>query len=60
MWPPLPPEPADPEAAGDSEPEEPHPWELLPAVQRLSDVLQYLRDQHWYCLFCGAQVRGHC
>lgn len=58
MWPPLPPPPvADTGAAGDREPEaEQHPWELLPAPQRLADVLEYLRGQHCYCLFCGCQV----
>lgn len=61
LWsPPLsPPPPAaeDEPGAGDSEPEaEPHPWELLLAQQRLADVLEYLRGQHSYCLFCGCQV----
>lgn len=60
MWPPPPPAPAEPEAAeddGQTVEQPPHPWELLPAQQRLVDVLQYLRDRHVYCLFCGAQVR---
>lgn len=61
LWPLLLPPPAaaaeDAEAAasGDVEVELP-PWEVLPAQQRLADVLEYLRERHLYCLFCGCQV----
>lgn len=34
------------------------PWEALPATEKLVDVLQYLRLQHFYCLFCGCKVRS--
>lgn len=66
LWPPPPPPPAaEPDGAtvagegqaGAEAEAEPHPWELLPAEQRLADVLEYLRGQHCYCLFCGCQVR---
>ena len=59
LWPPLPLPLAaeEEEAAGSSEPEtEPNPWDLLTAQQRLADVLGYLREHHFYCLFCGCQV----
>ncbi len=33
-----------------------NPWTELPLAQRLSDVLQRLRIEHSYCIFCGCQV----
>jgi Domain of unknown function (DUF4187) len=63
LWPLLlPPPPAaseDAEAAGGSETAvELPPWEMMPAQQRLANVLEYLRGQHSYCLFCGCQVNN--
>jgi hypothetical protein len=58
MWPPPPPEPADEEQAAEEEAaQELHPWEDRPAAQKLGDVLQWLRSEHCYCVYCGCQVR---
>ena len=53
MWLPEP----QPAAAEEEEVElDPDSWESQPAEQKLADVLQYLRQSHLYCLFCGCQV----
>ena len=53
MW------PVEPGSDGDEKDEdavEEGSWELLPAAEKLSDVLTCLRARHFYCLFCGCQV----
>ena len=60
MWPLTPPTETDGSAAledGEAAEQELHPWELLPPYQRLAEVLQFLRQHHDYCLFCGCKVR---
>ena len=59
MWP-RPPLPegdslADADAEG-TKAEDACGWEALPAEQRLGEVLDHLRQRHFYCLFCGCQV----
>ena len=44
------------EATEEAEPGPVNPWAELPVAQRLSDVLQRLRTEHFYCIFCGCQV----
>ena len=59
MWlaePPL----QDPDEAADATEEAEagpaNPWAELPVAERLSDVLQRLRTEYFYCIFCGCQV----
>ena len=44
------------EAEAEAEAGPVNPWTELPLAQRLSDVLQRLRTEHSYCIFCGCQV----
>ena len=33
-----------------------NPWAELPIAEQLRDVLERLRSEHSYCIFCGCQV----
>ena len=33
-----------------------NPWTELPIAEQLRDVLDRLRIEHCYCIFCGCQV----
>lgn len=33
-------------------------WLQLPVEERLAQVIEYLRERHRHCLYCGCQVRG--
>ena len=57
MWPPPPPEPAKEEEGEEETTEEANPWEDRPAGHKLADVLQWLRNEHHYCVYCGCQVK---
>ncbi|KAK9838262.1 hypothetical protein WJX81_000993 [Elliptochloris bilobata] len=61
MWP-LPPPPQGDDVAGadaaDAAADCASVWEDLPAEQRLSEVLDHLRQRHHYCFFCGCQYNG--
>ena len=60
MWLPPPPPPEDEQQdAQDSGAEalDADAWENLPPATRLADVLQWLRSEYFYCVFCGCQAR---
>ena len=50
------------EGGDDEEPDEDaaaapvNPWAELPIAEQLQDVLDRLRSEHSYCIFCGCQV----
>ncbi len=44
------------EATEEAEPGPVNPWAELPIAERLSDMLQRLRTEYFYCIFCGCQV----
>lgn len=63
MWlvePPLQEQDAAAEAAEEADPGAVNPWAELLVADRLSDVLQRLRMEYSYCIFCGCQVRSKC
>lgn len=49
---PKPPPPPTPE---DEEPPEPQPdpYENVPPTEKLANILDYLKNQHFYCMFCA-------
>ena len=47
------------EATGNAGEAPVNPWAELPVVERLGDVLQRLRNEYSYCIFCGCQVHPH-
>ena len=62
LWPLPPPPPEDEEQEQDAEGSgaealDADAWENLPPATRLADVLQWLRSEYFYCVFCGSQVR---
>ena len=59
MWPLLPPaeEDAAAEASAEGGEAEGGGWEDLPVEEQLSSVLDHVRERHFYCFFCGCQVR---
>ena len=63
MWlPPPPPPPEDEQQVQDAQESgaealDADAWENLPAATRLTDVLQWLRSEYFYCVFCGCQAR---
>lgn len=42
-------------AAQEEEEEQAAVWRVMPEADKLSTVLEYLRHEHHYCLFCGHQ-----
>ena len=63
MWlvePPLQEQDEPAEATKQADPGAVNPWAELPVAERLRDVLQRLRMEHSYCIFCGCQVRSKC
>ena len=64
MWPPVPPVAVvdgasagvdDSADAGEKEEQEPS-WEDWPVQAKLAMVLDHLRQNYHYCIFCGCQV----
>lgn len=50
--------PRDEEQQEDAETQQGERDEPVSVQEQLLQVLQYLRQQHCYCLYCGVQVRG--
>ena len=62
MWlaePPLQEQEEAAEGAEEAIPGPVNPWAELPVAEQLSDVLQRLRIEYSYCIFCGCQVRSN-
>ena len=47
------------EATGDAGEAPVNFWAELPVAERLGGVLQRLRNEYSYCIFCGCQVHSH-